>query len=123
MLPNITPKRQIGEQIQYDLHLKRLDNMLPTIDSHQKEIKNLFSNKKWEIENNRKKKMIEFENRLILDRIALASQKSKLDNNISNNVNYVRDFKKKLYENSRKIRLEKITKENEELLYRIVNSK
>ena len=120
MLPIM--KRRNGrnhiENLLYNQHKERIQNMLPTIDNNTPR-KHPFSNRrKLEIMLERKK--IEYENKEILLRIAKSIQKSSLDNILPSHIQNHRLFKYRLRCNEIKKQSNKITQENLILLQRII---
>lgn len=62
---------------------------------------------------------IEFDNKLMLERLATAVQKKSLDNEMHEAVVYHRFFKKKIALTKKRLEMQKITEENQRLLRRI----
>ena len=121
MLPSINqrPERKSYDKILYEQHIERLKNMLPTIDNstprqHPYNTRRLRER----IRHNNK---IERENCQILQNIALAIQKTNIDNTLSKHVQTTRRFKKHLSYINHVNKLRKITNENFQLLRRIQN--
>lgn len=110
-------ERRLYDKILYEQHLERMKSMLPTIDNNEPR-KHPFNHRRLRelIAQNRK---IEKENIQILQNIAIAIQKSNIENTLSNHVHNIRNFKKQLYRVKRKNELQKITDENLQLLSRI----
>jgi len=124
MLPAINnhyPSERTGiDKIMYEKHLKRIEECLPTIDMTTPAV-NKFFETKWKNDYETKIKRIEDENKIILKRLLNASNKTNIDNTLPSRVIEFRNFKKQLYHNNKRLRFEKITKENNELLKRIIN--
>jgi len=110
-------ERRLYDKILYEQHLERMKSMLPTIDNNEPR-KHPFNHRRLRelIAQTRK---IEKENIQILQNIAIAIQKSNIENTLSNHVQNIRNFKKQLYRVKRKNELQKITNENLQLLSRI----
>ena len=98
-----------------------MNNILPTIDNKPPK-KHPLSNRK-QIEDIQRDKKIEKENSNILLRIAKAIQKSSIDNELSPHIETYRQFKHKLIKNRNRVNNNKITKENQLLLKRIIEVK
>lgn len=129
MFPNIENnkrnERKGYNKIQYERHLHRIYDILPTIDTNntllEEEIARIDS--KWQECNTFRIKRIQTENKEILFNLAKAYQQSKIDNKLSNHIESVREFKKKLFNTSQKSKLTKINQSNKLLLERIQNVK
>ena len=120
MIPDIhnRPERKLYDKILYEQHLDRIKNILPTIDNKAPR-KHPLSNRK-QIEDTQRYKKIEKENSNILLRIAKTIQKSSIDNALSPHIESYRKFQHKLIQNRNKVYNNKITKENQLLLKRII---
>ena len=132
MLPNINihsrNERKGYNKIQYEKHLYRVSEALPIIHTNNNkkldfndEIASIDS--KWKQCNTFRIKCIQEENKEILFNLAKAYQKSNIDNKLPKSIEYVREFKKNLFVSGQKIKINKINKENKELLKRIQNVK
>jgi len=120
MLPDIhnRPERKLYDKLLYEQHIHRIKNILPTIDTSCPK-KHPLSNRKI-IDDLRLKKKIEKENSELLLRLAKTIQTSSIDNKLSPYINNYRKFKSKLSKIRQKSNNDKITKENKELLKRII---
>lgn len=88
--------------------------MTPTISSappHKKP----FSDK-WEQDKRREYLAIEYDNKLMLERLAKAVQTKGIDNEIHKSVEFHQEFKKKLSLASKREKMVRLTKENQKLL-------
>jgi hypothetical protein len=110
MLPDIhnRPERRLYDKVLYEQHIDRVKNMLHPM-----------SNRKI-MDDFRMKKKIEKENYNILLRIAKSIQTTSIDNKLSPYINNHREFKKKLSRTRKRLEHEKITKDNQLLLKRII---
>jgi hypothetical protein len=119
MLPDIhqRPERTAYDKILYEQHVQRVKCALPTIDNSTPRKHPLNNRRKQE--QSRYYKKIERENMHILENIAIAIQKSNIDNTLSRHVEETRRLKKHLSRIKRHIELTKIMTENIELLRRI----
>lgn len=120
MLPDIhnRPERRLYDKVLYEQHIDRVKNMLPTVDTGPPR-KHPMSNRKI-IDDFRMKKKIEKENYNILLRIAKSIQTTSIDNTLSPYINNHREFKRKLTRTRKRLEHEKITKDNQLLLKRII---
>jgi uncharacterized membrane protein YgcG len=71
------------------------------------------------MEKRRKFLVVEFENKLLLERLAKVVQNKSIDNEIHKSVDFHINFKKKLQLTHRKVEMHKLTVENQAMLKRI----
>ena len=76
-------------------------------------------NKKWLHDKRIEFEKIEFDNQLMLDRMAKAVQSSNLDNKMHSSISFHREFKAKQLEQAKRSRIARITWENKQMLHRI----
>lgn len=98
----------------FEQHQDRLKKMTPTINSgppHKKP----FSDK-WEQDKRREYLAIEYDNKLMLERLAKAVQTKGIDNEIHKSVEFHQEFKKKLSLATKREKMAKLTRENQKLL-------
>jgi hypothetical protein len=91
--------------------------MKPTVDAGPPR-EHPFSNKR-EMEKLRYTSVIEMENRLMLERLAKVVQHKSIDNEIHKSVAMHAAFKKKLGLTKKRLHMQRITEENQNLLKRI----
>ena len=111
------PERRGYEKILYRQHIERISAMKPTIDNstpHPLPLSN-----RCERERAWKNKLIDYDNKLLLERIATAIQQPAIDNKLDEHVETQSKFKRRLYRIVRQSKLQQITLENHNLLKRI----
>jgi Hemingway/CFA97 len=127
MFPSINQRneRKGYNKIQYERHLYRIDEALPTIDTNNKILEDEIASidSKWQDCNTFRIKRIQRENQELLYNLAKVYQQSNLDNKLSKRIESVREFKKKLFVTSQKNKINKINQSNKLLLERIQNVK
>jgi len=101
----------------YEQHIERLRNMRPTIDCGPPRA-HPFTNKR-EQDKRREFAAIEFDNKLLLERLAKVVQQKTIDNEIDKSIDMHARFKKKLALRGKQLEMQKITEENLRLLKRI----
>ena len=111
------PERKGYEKILYEQHVERVCTMKPVIDTSAP--RPLPVSNKCERDRIWKNKNIEYDNKLLLERIAKTIQYPTIDNKLDKHVNEQSKFKQRLYHIVRQSRLQHITKENSKLLKRI----
>lgn len=111
------PERKGYEKVLYEQHIERISTMKPVIDTSAP--RPLPLSNKCERDRLWKNQLIEYDNKLILERIAKTIQKPTIDNKLGKHINEQSKFKKRLYQIVHQSRLQKITKENYNLLKRI----
>ena len=110
-------ERRGYEQVLYEQHIERIASIKPTIDTSEPR-KLPMSNKRYQ-ERIWKNKMIDYDNKLLLQRLANTIQKSTIDNTHNKHMKDFSKFKQRLYRIVRLSRMKKITNENLHLLNRI----
>lgn len=101
----------------YQQHVDRLKSITHVIDAkapHEKP----FSDK-WEKDKRREFLAIEYDNKLMLERLAAAVKDAQVDNKMHKSVSFHREFKAKQLLQAKRSRLLKITTDNQEMLKRI----
>ena len=111
------PERKGYEKVLYEQHVERVCTMKPVIDTSAP--RPLPLSNKCERDRIWKNQLIEYDNKLILERIAKIIQQPTIDNKLDKHVHEYSKFKKRLYHIVRQSRLQKITKENCNFLKRI----
>jgi hypothetical protein len=114
MSSKVRPERRGYDEMIYEQHKHRLKDMESTIKSgppHQKP----FSDK-WEQDKRREYLAIEFDNKLMLERLAKAVQTKGIDNEMHKSVEFHQQFKKKLSLATKREKMAKLTRENQKLL-------
>ena len=111
------PERRGYDKINYEQHLERLRTMGPTLNSGPPRAHPL-SNKR-EKDKLREFANIEFDNKLLLERLAKVVQQKTIDNEIHKSVAMHAQFKKKLRLTKKRLEMQKLTEENQRLLKRI----
>ena len=97
----------------------RIKNIKHTIDNSEPK-KHPFTNK-FKLRKEKEDKKIKYENRLICNRILKSSEKSSIDNKLSESVLRYKEFKQKIVLIKHKLLINKINKENHELVDRLIN--
>jgi len=114
MSSKVRPERRGYDKMIYEQHVDRLKKMAPTINSgppHKRP-----NSDKWEQDKRREFLAIEYDNKLMLERLAKAIQGKGIDNKIHNSVKFHQEFKRKLAQQTKRERLAKLTRENKKLL-------
>ena len=110
-------ERRGFEKILYDQHLERIRTMKGAIDSGPPRAHPLGN--KAEMDKRRKFAAIEFDNKLLLERLAAVVQTKTIDNEIDEVTQLHVVFKKKLSLSKKKMEMQKVTEENQRILKRI----
>ena len=111
------PERRGYDKLNFEQHLERLSNMKATVDCappHQSPWTNRL-----EMEKRRHQAVVEFENKLMLERLAKIVQHKSIDNEIHHSIAMHQKFKKKLGLTKKRLTMQKLTEENQNLLKRI----
>jgi hypothetical protein len=114
MTSKVRPERRGFDKIIYEQHKERVKGMAPTISSappHKKPFTD-----KWQQDKRREYLAIEFDNQLMLQRLAKAVQTKGIDNEIHKSVEFHQEFKKKLSLATKREAMSRLTKENQKLL-------
>ena len=111
------PERRGYDKITYEQHVQRIKSMAPTINCGPPRAHPL-SNKR-EKDKIREFASIEFDNKLLLERLAKVVQQKTIDNEIHKSVQMHAQFKKKLGLTQKRLEMQKLTEENQRLLKRI----
>lgn len=117
MTSRVRPERKGYDVIIYQQHVDRLKTMQPTVDAGPPR-QHPLSNKR-EMDKRRELLNIEFDNKLMLERLAKVIQHKTIDNEIHHSVHFHQQFKKKLSLQHRRDRMKKLTTENQAMLRRI----
>ena len=113
----VRPERKGYDVIIYQQHVDRLKSMKPSVDAGPPRAHPL-SNKR-EMDKRREFMNIEFDNKLMLERLAKVVQNKSIDNEIHKSVEMHARFKKKLILTKKRIEMQKLTEENQRILKRI----
>lgn len=113
-------ERNSYDKIIYQQHLKRVNSMLPTIDTSAPKRIHFVDHRRRD-ERKIKDKKIHQENTQLLLNIAKVIQTSNIDNNLSKHVKDTRKFTEKMLRIKRTNESKKITIANLQLLQRIQN--
>jgi hypothetical protein len=97
-----------------------LKNIKATIDNSEPK-KHPFTNK-FNLRKEKEDKKIKYENRLICGRILKTGEKSSIDNKLSEKVLRYQKFKQQMVLLKHKLSIDKINKENEELVNRLIKT-
>lgn len=116
-MSRVRPERRGYAKLNYEQHLERLKNMKSTVECGPPRA-HPFSNKR-EQDKRREFAAIEFDNKLLLERLAKVVQQKTIDNEIHKSVEFHATFKKKLNLTKKRLEMQKITEENQRLLKRI----
>jgi hypothetical protein len=111
------PERRGYEKVLYDQHVERVSAMKPVVDTSAP--RQMPYNDRRERDRDYTNRMIDYGNKLMLERIATTIQHSKIDNKHDKHMYEYSKFKERLYNIVRQSRLEQITEENVKLLKRI----
>lgn len=111
------PERRGYDKMNYEEHCARIKNMGPTVDTGPPRAHPL-SNKR-EMDKLREFANIEYDNKLLLERLAKVVQQKTIDNEIHKSVKMHAEFKAKLGLTKKRLEMQKITEENQRLLKRI----
>ena len=111
------PERRGYDKMNYEQHIERVHNMGATLDCGPPRAHPL-SNKR-EKDKLREFANIEFDNKLLLERLAKVVQQKTIDNEIHKSVKMHAQFKAKLGLTKKRLEMQKITEENQRLLKRI----
>jgi len=114
MTSKVRPERRGYDKMIYEQHKNRLKGMAPTISSgppHKKP-----HSDKWQQDKRREYLAIEYDNKLMLERLAKAVQTKGIDNEIHKSVEFHQEFKKKLSLATKREAMARLTKENQKLL-------
>jgi methylphosphotriester-DNA--protein-cysteine methyltransferase len=111
------PERRGYDKITYEQHIERVKSMQPTLNCGPPRAHPL-SNKR-EKDKIREFANIEFDNKLLLERLAKVVQQKTIDNEIHKSVQMHAQFKKKLGLTKKRLEMQKLTEENQRLLKRI----
>ena len=111
------PERRGYEKILYRQHVERISAMKHTIDNSIP--RPLPLSNRCERERAWKNTLIDYDNKLLLERIATAIQQPTIDNKLDEHVETQSKFKRRLYHIVRQSKLQQITLENHNLLKRI----
>ena len=103
----------------YQQHLDRIKNVKKTIDNNEPKKKTFIN--KYKVENKINENRIQYENRLMLERIAKSIQSHQLDNSQSKSHTLHYQFMRKLSNEKRIRNMNEITQNNHKLLDNIVN--
>ena len=115
------PQRNRYQKELYQKHVSRVKNIAPVINSRC--TTPIFRKSNVWKERLRVKRKIEQENVHLLFHIAQVIQRSHIDNMLSEHVNHVRKFKRDLSDLKKKRMLEKINRENINLVNHILKIK
>jgi hypothetical protein len=99
---------------------QRIKNMKATIDNSEPK-KHPFANK-YKLRKEKEEKKIKYENSLICERILKSSEKSSIDNKLSESILRLKEFKQQMVSIKHKLSIDKINKENEELVNRLIKT-
>eukprot|EP00429_Kryptoperidinium_foliaceum_P116358 CAMPEP_0176301358 /NCGR_PEP_ID=MMETSP0121_2-20121125/60812_1 /TAXON_ID=160619 /ORGANISM="Kryptoperidinium foliaceum, Strain CCMP 1326" /LENGTH=184 /DNA_ID=CAMNT_0017642807 /DNA_START=14 /DNA_END=567 /DNA_ORIENTATION=- len=117
-MARVRPERKGYDVIIYQQHVDRLKKMQPpTVDSGPPR-EHPLSNKR-EMDKRREFLNIEFDNKLMLERLAKVIQNKSIDNEIHHSVDMHAKFKKKLGVTQKRVQMQKLTVENQRILKRI----
>mmetsp|Transcript_5462 Transcript_5462/g.8958 ORF Transcript_5462/g.8958 Transcript_5462/m.8958 type:complete len:175 (-) Transcript_5462:96-620(-) len=116
-MARVRPERKGYDVIIYQQHVERLKKMQPTVDSGPPR-EHPLSNKR-EMDKRREFLNIEFDNKLMLERLAKVIQHKSIDNEIHHSVDMHAKFKKKLGMTQKRVQMQKLTAENQRILKRI----
>jgi len=116
-MARVRPERKGYEVLIYQQHRDRLKTIQPTVDAGPPR-PHPFSNKR-EQDARREFLNIEFDNKLMLERLAKVIQHKTIDNEIHHSVEFHQKFKKKLTLQQKRAKMQKLTVENQEMLKRI----
>jgi len=116
-MSRVRPERRGYAKLNYEQHVERLKNMKATVECGPPRA-HPFSNKR-EQDKRREFASIEFDNKLLLERLAKVVQQKTIDNEIHKSVEFHANFKKKLNLTKKRLQMQKITEENQRLLKRI----
>lgn len=111
------PERRGFDQMLYEQHRQRLRKIAPLIDN-KKPAEKPFSDR-WEQEKRREFDRIDVDNKFMLERLAKAVEKGRIDNKMHKSIDFHRNFKAQQQINHRRHKLAEVTRENQELLKRI----
>lgn len=117
MTSRVRPERKGYDVIIYQQHVERLKKMQPTVNSGPPR-EHPLSNKR-EMDKRREFLNIEFDNKLMLERLAKVIQNKSIDNEIHQSVEMHAKFKKKLVATQKRSEMQKLTRENQQMLKRI----
>jgi E3 ubiquitin-protein ligase TRIP12 len=110
-------ERRGFEKILYEQHLDRLRSAKGYVDCGPPRAHPLSN--KAEMDKRRKFAAIEFDNKLLLERLAAVVQTKTIDNEMDKATQHHKVFKAKLSLTKKKLELQKITEENQRILKRI----
>jgi hypothetical protein len=97
-----------------------LKNIKSTIDNSEPK-KHPFTNK-FKLRKEKEERQIKYENNLICNRILKASEKSCIDNKLSDTILRFKEFKRQIVSIKHKLLIDKINKENHLLVDRLINT-
>jgi E3 ubiquitin-protein ligase TRIP12 len=117
MSSRVRPERKGYDVIIYQQHVDRLKKMKPSVDAGPPRAHPL-SNKR-EMDKRREFLNIEFDNKLMLERLAKVVQNKSIDNEIHKSVEMHARFKKKLILTKKRIEMQRLTEDNQRILKRI----
>mmetsp|Transcript_7986 Transcript_7986/g.8753 ORF Transcript_7986/g.8753 Transcript_7986/m.8753 type:complete len:183 (-) Transcript_7986:250-798(-) len=117
MTSRVRPERKGYDVIIYQQHVERLKKMQPTVDAGPPR-EHPLSNKR-EMDKRRQYLNIEFDNKLMLERLAKVVQHKTIDNEIHHSVEMHAKFKKKLVLTKKRMDMQRLTEENQRMLRRI----
>ena len=110
-------ERRGFDKIMYEQHVDRVRNVKGFIDCGPPRAHPLGN--KAEMDKRRKFAAIEFDNKLLLERLAAVVQTKTIDNDVNEMTKLHTNFKKKLSLTKKKLHLAKISEENQRILKRI----
>lgn len=113
----VRPERKGYDVIIFQQHVDRLKKMKPTVDAGPPR-EHPLSNKR-EMDKRRNFLNIEFDNKLMLERLAKVVQHKTIDNEIHHSVEMHAKFKKKLGLTKKRVEMQRLTEENQRMLKRI----
>lgn len=113
----VRPERKGYDVIIFNQHLDRIKTIAPTVDCGPPR-QHPLSNKR-EMDKRRELLNIEFDNKLMLERLAKVIQHKSIDNEIHKSVDFHQKFKKKLSLQQKRAKMQRLTEENQQMLKRI----
>jgi hypothetical protein len=116
MTSRVRPERKGYAKLNYQQHLDRVKSMTSSVDNKPPR-PHPMSNK-LETDKRREFAMIEFDNKLLLQRLAKVVQNKSIDNEIHESVSMHQTFKAKLQLKVKKVQMQKIVDDNQKLLKR-----